>query len=631
MSKKIAKKKKVEAKVFKHKLWLVVLIVLTFITFTPSLQNGFVNWDDDWFIQENPQVLELSVESLPTLFGEYYKGQYAPVTTLFLGLEYHLSGGKPFLLHLFSLLFHLINILLVFLIVDTLVKHKKIALLTAALFALHPLQAESIGWISAQKVVLYTLFFLLSLWNYIKYVKSEFNLSYLLLSLLFFVLAFLSKEQAVTLALSVVGIDYLLQRNLISRKVLLEKIPFFAFAIVMGLITIQASKTGEFFQADKSFPLYQQIAYSCYAFVLYITELVIPYKLSAFHPYPVENYEFFPSWLYLFILPVLALIYLFFKLFNKNRLFVFGLFFFVANMILVLQLMPLRDFIMADRYIYIPAIGILLFFSHYLIHTMDKKNSMLSRGIIAISIIIFTLMSFNRVKVWKDSYTLFTDVTVKYPESSVGWNNRGLASANLNKHDQAVQDYKNALQFNSNSLFVYNNLGISLGKLGRLQEAIQVLSDAINREPKFAQAYFNLADAKSKNNDPEGAIKDYTSFLELKPDYTPAYVSRGILLAKTGALEEALSDLNIAISQQPNNMQGYLNRGVIYLNMKSYQNAVKDFSTTLRLKPNFDYAYFNRGIAKASMGDQAGGCVDLQKAAGLGFKQANAALQRFCQ
>ncbi len=632
MASKAVKKKKVIEKSFNYKPWLIALIICTFVVFIPSLQNGYVNWDDDWFIQENPQVLNLSLETLPALFGEFYKGQYAPVTTLLLAIEFHAGGGQPFMLHLFSLLFHLLNIFLVFLIIDVLVKNKKVALLTAALFALQPLQAESVGWISAQKVVLYTSFFLLSIWYYIRYVQQNYKLSYLLLSLLFFVLSFLSKEQAVTLAISILGIDYMLDRKLLSKKVIIEKVPYFVFAIIMGLVTIQASKTGEFFQEGKSFPIYQQIAYSSYAFMLYLIEIIFPFRLSAFHPYPVENYEFFPTWLYIFILPVAAIAYYFFKLFKKNKLYVFGLFFFVANIILVLQLMPLRDFIMADRYVYIPAIGVFLFVAHYLIKMLDTKSTAtVAKGIIAISLVAFSLLSFNRVKVWKDSYTLFTDVVKKYPESSVGWNNRGLANSDLNKHDKAVIDYKNALKYNPNSLFVYNNMGISLANIGKMNESVQVLEEAIKRESNFAQAYYNLADTKSKMNDLQGSINAYNSFLELKPNYTSAYVSRGIVYAKLGNFDQALVDLNTAVQQQPGNEQAYLNRGVIYLNMKSYSNAVADFTTTLKMRPNFDYAYFNRGIAKVSMGDKTGGCEDLQQAARLGFKQANGALQQFCK
>jgi tetratricopeptide (TPR) repeat protein len=617
--------------IIKDRIWLLAILIGTAILYLSSLNNGFVDWDDDWYIQQNPQITELTLASVPDLFTEFYKGQYAPVTTLLLGIEYKLGSGNPAIMHITSLLLHLLNILLVFTILRSLKLNPVSSLLAAALFALHPMQVESVSWISAQKVVLYTLFFLLALIYYIKYVQSAYQSKYLILVFLFFILSFLSKEQAVTLSISLIAIDYYLQRNLFSKKVILEKIPFLIVSVILGIITIQASKTGEFFQPDKSFPVYEQLAYSGYALTMYLSKMIVPFKLSAFHPYPNVQEGVFQIWLYLFIIPAILLVYFTIKSWNRNRLLVFAILFFMTNMILVLQLLPLRDFIMADRYIYIPSIGLFALFGDAVVRlAQNKKRKNLSVAVMSVAMLLYAFNTYGRSKVWKDSYTLFTDVIEKYPTSSVGWNNRALANANLNRHELAVQDYKKSIQYNPNSLFAYNNLGISLTKLGRMNESIRILSNLIEMEPTFSQAYFNLADAYSKNNMIDESIATYSKFLSLKPDYSSAYVSRGILYAKSGKFNLGLEDLNKAILLDPENLQGYLNRGVIHLNLKSYKEAISDFSITLRMKPQFDYAYFNRGLAKIFSGDKNGGCSDLNKSAQLGFNQAQQAMHQYC-
>jgi hypothetical protein len=223
-----------------------------------SAKNDYVRWDDDWYIQENPQILELSPGSISDLFTTFFKGQYSPVSTLILGIQYHLSGGTPALLHFFSLLFHLANTLLVFIFIRKISDRFYVALFTAALFALHPMQVEAVAWISAQKVILYTFFFLASMILYLRYIEKQ-GYTWYLYSILAFLLSFFSKEQAVMLPVTLIGIDYLLGRDLLSKRVIMEKVPFLILSVIMGVVTIYSSRTGEFYQAEKNIPLLQQL------------------------------------------------------------------------------------------------------------------------------------------------------------------------------------------------------------------------------------------------------------------------------------------------------------------------------------------------------------------------------------
>lgn len=613
-------------------LWLSVLLIFTFIIYTPSFDNEYVKWDDDWMVYENPDVVNFSGASMAHAFSEFYNGQYSPVCTLSLAVQYAIGEGKPLTFHLFGILYHLLNIVLVFWLIQLFFKNRFMAFTVATLFAVHSLQVESVTWISAQKVILYTIFFLASCISYINYVKEKKVLFYIL-SMIFFALSFLAKEQAVTLAVTLVAIDFIMQRKLLDKKVILEKIPFFIMAIIMGIVTIYSSRTGEFFTDENKKPFVEQIAYSSYALVQYILQMIFPFRMSAFHPYPNEGSGGFSNTLLLYFIPVILLVYLFFKSIKKNPAITFGILFFMLNIALVLQIMPLRDFITADRYVYIPAIGFFLIIAWYANHIIQKNKKYQTAviSVLAVWAMILSVVSYQRVNVWQDSLTLFNDVVTKYPESSIGWNNRGLALSNLDRNKDAIEDYKKAIRYNPTSVFCYNNIGISYKQTGNYEMAFKSFDAAIQMRPEFAQAYFNRADAKSEVKDFTGAIADYEKFLQLKPNYPKAYVSMGITKAKAGDFQAALVDLNKAVQLQPNNFDTYLNRGVIHLNLKNYSEAVEDFNATLKYRPNFNYAFFNRGIAKVSLGDQTGGCSDLQKAYQLGFQQAAGALQQYCK
>lgn len=637
MKKKIKHKQKpvetVEA-IFSKKniIWLSVLLIFTFIIYTPSFDNEYVKWDDDWMVYENPDVINFSAASLSHTFTEFYDGQYSPLCTLSLAAQWAIGEGKPFTFHLFGILYHLLNIVLVFWLIQLLFKNQFMAFTVATLFAVHSLQVESVTWISAQKVILYTIFFLASCISYIKYVNEKKWLFYIL-SMVLFILSFLAKEQAVTLAVSLVAIDFIMQRKLLDKKVILEKIPFFIVAVVMGIVTIYSSRTGEFFTDENKKPFIEQIAYSSYAFVQYIMQMIFPYRMSAFHPYPNEGSHEFNSVYLSYLIPVILLAYLFFRSIKKNPVIAFGILFFMLNIALVLQIMPLRDFITADRYVYIPAIGfflIIAWYAHHIIQNNQKyKTAVIS--VLAVWALILSVVSYQRVNVWQDSLTLFTDVVEKYPESSIGWNNRGLALSNLDRDKDAIEDYKKAIRYNPTSVFCYNNMGISYKNVGNFEMAFKSFDAAIQMRPEFAHAYFNRADAKTDAKDYTGAIADYEKFLQLKPNYPKAYISMGITKAKAKDFKDALVDLNKAVQLQPTNFDSYLNRGVIHLNLKNYTEAINDFNSTLKYRPNFNYAFFNRGIAKISLGDQQGGCSDLQQAYQLGFQQAAGALQQYCK
>ncbi|MCX6268418.1 MAG: hypothetical protein NTW16_13835 [Bacteroidetes bacterium] len=354
--------------------WILIAVILTvtLMAFYPSLQNGLLKtWDDQAYVTRNELVKSISPGNIVKIFKED-KGLYAnyhPLTTLSLAINYHISKEDPFGYHFTNLLLHLLNTLLVFIFIYLLTKKNLlIAGVSSLLFGLSPVHVESVAWISERKDVLYAFFFLASLISYQHFFKKQ-DWKFYILSILLFLCSLLSKAMAASLPLVLILIDYLEKRRW-SWKFLTDKIPFFLLAILLGIyaITIQAEGNA---MGAVTFPLGMRIFHACYGFSAYILKILIPTGLSAFYPYPyplinsawVTNDT--PAIFYLtFILTVAIFCFSIYCIIsNRKNLEIpgFGLLFYAVTIALVLQFLPVGRAIMADRYAYIPSIGI---FSH---------------------------------------------------------------------------------------------------------------------------------------------------------------------------------------------------------------------------------------------------------------------------
>jgi len=315
--------------------WLLAILLITFIIYFPTLQNEFTTWDDDKYVTENYQIRDFTFNNIEIFFSDYYYGIYHPFTMASLMIDYHFNELDATYFHLVSLILHLINTALVFILILAIINNLEIAIITSLLFGVHTLHVESVAWVSGRKDVLYALFYLLSLITYIKYLniieirlmkaeikKNSFQIqfskatAYYFFSLILYLFSILSKGMAVTLAFSVIAIDYLFKRNLLSRMVIFEKIPFIVLSVIFGIISIHAPETTGGMTNPVDYTLFEEIHLASYAFVQYLLKMIIPINLSAYYPYP-ENIS---GLLYLF--PVLFIAYILIIVFinKKSRL-----------------------------------------------------------------------------------------------------------------------------------------------------------------------------------------------------------------------------------------------------------------------------------------------------------------------
>jgi protein O-mannosyl-transferase len=537
---------------------MLTVAVVTALCLFPLLRNDFTNWDDAYYVLNN------SLLRGPDWIGIFTRpivSNYHPLTVLSLAGNYVISGTKPWSYLLFNLLLHLGNTVLVFWFAYLLSDKKRwVALLTALLFGIHPMHVESVAWVSERKDVLYTLFFLLSMIAYWKYLQTNRSNRYWACFLLF-ACALLSKPAAIVLPLVLLLLDYWKERPF-TRKVVLEKIPFFLVAGLFALLTLKLQSVTAMTSLDL-YPFWVRLFFASYAVVVYFLWFFVPYPLSAFHPFPPPDHL---GWtIYLSPVFLLALIFLIWH-FRRNRLVVFGFLFFLVNILLVLQLIPIGFTIVSERYTYVPYIG-LAFLCTMLANGYVKAK--LSVPAVAAAVIIFSsfgFLSFKRTQVWKDSDSLWSDVISRYPDAS------------LPRGDHA--------QFNYNKAIL-----IDPSRAAPLfQRVIEDCSVIIDRKPNRPKAklnerdniYYMRAVSYEALNQYEKALQDLNACLSTHPDDDEVLYRRGSLLVNHfSKFAEALADLDRAIQINPQGRY-YLNRSICYFNLGNMVNARADAETALQ-------------------------------------------------
>ncbi|TKG93348.1 hypothetical protein EYV94_16480 [Puteibacter caeruleilacunae] len=408
----------------------LLLILLTILVFFPNFFNDFqLAWDDQWQLLDFEFVVNHSYNAMIYHFTNFYQGQYFPVNTVLYILLYESFGFNASVYHAACLLIHVFNALLVYgIIVNVLAFVKRnwtiarirwFSFMVALIFAVHPLQVESVAWISASKIVLYTLFTLLAIRFYISYIKSGKKILLLVVALCY-LLSFGSKEQAIILPLNLIAFDYIFNRyrNVKVRlrefysTVLLEKLFFLLIGFFMYRFSV-ANNLGTF--DVETYPLYQRLLFGMSSFMEYIFRFIAPVKLYYFYFFPIEIGENLPA--YYWGYPVLILICVFFVLSQYergNRLVLFGIMLFVINLLLVLHIVPMpRKMITADRYMYVSIVGIGIVLT-WLIQWVYLKKKHWRKIVITLCcgwMIFLGVHSHERTKDWQDSDSIKQNVT----------------------------------------------------------------------------------------------------------------------------------------------------------------------------------------------------------------------------
>lgn len=399
-------------------LSICVIILLTLAAHFPTFFHQFqLKWDDQWVVINAYTEGGLTLSNLKSILTEFYNGQYSPINQFSYTLLFSIFGYSAFWFHCFSIAIHVCNVVLIYLLIRNLLKQAKkfedisiqrIAISTAILMAVHPFLVESVAWLSASKILLYSFFYLLAIHVYLAYLNTRL-LSYYLLTIFLFTLSFGSKEQAVTLPVCLLLIDFILKRNFGTKQLWLEKLPLFLMAICFGYITLlsQSADNAGLLSESPQYPLYQNILFASYSVTEYLIKCLIPIKLSYLYVFPNSIGQEVPLrfWLYPILLTTIIIA---FWSFLKNRYVFFAVAFFVIHLGLALHIIPIARFaIIADRYAYIASISVFVLMSYYFDLLYSKtKYTQLALAIGTLYVISIGTYAHEHSKVWSNSDTL---------------------------------------------------------------------------------------------------------------------------------------------------------------------------------------------------------------------------------
>ena len=506
-------------------LCLCLILLIVFGAFSSCLKNGFVNWDDDNYIVNNTAISSVSTANLKNIFSSFFVGHYQPLTILSYALDHHFYKLNPLGYHLTNLILHLLNSLLVFYLIYLLSGNIIVSFITAILFGLHPLHVESVAWVSERKDVLYSFFFLLSCIIYLYYLTKGNKSRYYLLSLFLFLCSLLSKSMAVTLPLLLLLLDYYLKRKP-GKALFLDKIPYFILSIISCLIVFFGVILFGGIRQEAHFSFFSTLSVASYAIIFYLGKLFLPIKLSCLYPY--YNFEYNPTYLYSIIAVILLGILVVLSV-KYTRKLLFGMLLFLITLLPTLQFIPNSSVIVADRYTYISSIGIFFIIATLIYWLYNKKLKVLALILAIFIISAFSIMTYNRCKVWKDGVMLWSNALANYSDSPVIFNNRRLAYNNLGaayavkgEHDKAVYAYKKAIEADPYDPESYNNLGVSLLDIKEYDKAFPAFIKAIELKPDYVKAYSNLCAACGITGNFKQAIKVCGKAVELDPHLASA-------------------------------------------------------------------------------------------------------------
>jgi protein O-mannosyl-transferase len=612
--------------------WLpIVILVFTALIYVRAMYNGFLTcWDDDGYILNNPYLKNFSFDGIKAIFTNFYYSNYHPLTTLTYLFEYKLYGLNAMPYHLFNVIIHLLNTWLVFRLAEKLSGIKVTAIVVAVLFALHPMHVESVAWISERKDVLYTLFYLLSLLAYLRYMKSVRKTGYYFVVLLFFLASLLSKVAAVTLPVLLVAIDIYKGRK-ITFRTLIEKVPFFLLSLLFGILTISSQRNVDAFnEITLSFSFIDRVFLFSYSIIFYIFKLIVPVSLSAMYYFP-DVHKTLP-WQYYASLPALILIiFLVIRRTSYRKEMLFGVFFFLITISVMLQIVPVGNAHMAERYTYVPYLGLIFIAGQMISRVGTKKLRNIVITLFSIYVAVISYQTLDRIGMWKNGNILFTDVIKKNPEVYHGYWVRGNLKNNENDFQGALQDYNKTLEYAPDYVLCLKERAGVYDKLGNYTEALKDIDRAINMDTTIAEAYDVRGIAYYGLRNMDSALINYNHAIALDPEVAKPFNNRGVVKAEMGDFDGAMKDINMSITLSPNDAEAYRNRGSIKNLMKDYKGSIEDYDFALKLKPDDDLVYYNRGVTRLKLKDSTGACEDWKKAVTLGNKGATEAIKLNCK
>ena len=574
----------------------IFLAVSTFAVYSQVQDHEFINYDDDKYVTNNEYVKAgFTRDSVGWALTTSYNSNWHPMTWLSHMLDAQLFGPNSKGHHLTNLLFHIANVLLLFLVLLRMTGALWQSGFVAALFALHPLNVESVAWVAERKNVLSTFFWLLTMWAYIRYAQKT-NLKRYSLVILFFAMGLMSKPMLVTLPFVLLLLDYWPLRRLQSdrrtaiSRLVYEKIPLLVLVAGSVVTTLTVQKMGGALGSLNAFPIQERVINALVSYWLYLQKMIWPGGLAIFYAHPENTLS---VWKGLATAALLALVTTAaIRLARRAPYFAVGWFWYLGTLIPVIQLVQTGSIAMADRYAYVPLIGIFIIIAWGLPELLAKWRLRSRILTIAAGIWISTLMlmTWNQVSHWKNSITIFShaiEVTdIEYPDFLLAHNNLANALLAEGRTGKAISHYKMAINLMPDYAVNHNHLANALFAEQKTEEAISHFKMAIELMPDYASAHNNLGTGLLAEQKTEEAISHYKTAVKLLPDYATAHYNLGFALMKEKKTGEAIFHFKMAIQLEPNNTNAHSNLGNALLAEQKTKEAISHYKIAINLKPD---------------------------------------------
>jgi tetratricopeptide (TPR) repeat protein len=596
----------------------IFLALAVWAIYSQTLRFSFVYFDDNEYVFDNPHITQgLNLKAIRWAFTHVHSHNWHPLTTLTHMFDCQVYGLHPWGHHLGNVLLHGTVAILLFVVLQQMTGALWRSAFVAAVFAVHPLHVESVAWISERKDVLSALFFMLTLMAYVRYVRikgsgTEATWSFLRfpaywVTLLLFALGLMSKPMLVTLPFVLLLLDWWpLQRFTPHNtrpgiaQLVWEKVPFLLLSAASCPVTIWAQK--DIVRSLEQVSLPFRIGNALVSYAAYVGQMIYPVGLAVLYPYSENHlapWKVGVSLLFLLFVSTGAAVG-----WRKHPFLLVGWLWYLGMLVPVIGLVQTGNQAMADRYTYLPQIGLYIMVAWGavdLVGSWRYGRAVLAAGA---SAILATLLVLAHVQTsyWKNGVSLMTHAIACTSNNYLAHDNLGAVLATQGKMVEAVEHLERAVRLRPGYADAHYNLGTALAAQGKTNEAVEEYERAIQLRPDYAEAYNNLGDMLAAQGKTNEAIEKYERATQLKPDYDDAYYSLGNVLASHGKMTQAMEEYRRAIQIRPDSADAYNNLGNVLASQGKMAEAIEKYERSIQLKPDYDVAHYNLGKALASQG-----------------------------
>jgi tetratricopeptide (TPR) repeat protein len=590
----------------KIRLFVLIIIVSTFslFTFWPALSCKALCFDDDIYFYNNYLVKNPSWDSAKTFLVEVLKpstvgGYYQPLTMISLMIDYKMGGQEDSFetFHRTSLILHICNTALLTILLYQLFGNEWIAAAIGLLFSVHPLTVETIPWISERKTLLSAFFALSSLNFYVYYTRKE-KVIFLIVCTLMYIFALMSKPISTPLPIMMLLMDYWPLKR-IKLKVLTEKIHLGIICVISSVITY-ISQSQIALTTPKAYGFMRIPLIICHNIVFYLYKMIFPINLSSHYEMPDRFNISSPEMLIGIIGTGILLALLIFSL-RRTRMFLTGFLIFFVMVFPTLQLFQFSDVIAANKFVYIPSVGIMMIIASVLIWIYKHSKIGTTQTNILLVVLILSLSTAESIATrkylgyWQNTLTLFNRMVNLNPNSIYLLNHLGNGYFKEGDIDKATKCFKKSLAIKPDTS-IYNNLASIALMKGEIDNASELLQKAIALDPRNCEAYFNIANIFLSKSDFDKAIANYEKAINLNPRYLKARANLAIAYANQGNVEKAIQMLKDTIQLDSENADLKFNLAMMLREQGNLDEAIKQFNDLLNVVPNNPDIHYNFAI-----------------------------------